>query len=42
MSGRLAAGNKVAIVGYAQSPIERHAEQLSRCAGRGHGAPRHS
>ncbi|MGA7419151.1 MAG: thiolase family protein [Acidimicrobiales bacterium] len=26
MSGRLAAGNKVAIVGCAQSPIERHAE----------------
>jgi acetyl-CoA acetyltransferase len=25
MTGRLAAGNKVAVVGYAQSPIERHA-----------------
>jgi len=27
MSRRLAASNKVAIVGYAQSPIERHAQQ---------------
>lgn len=42
MSGRLAAGNKVAIVGYAQSPIERHAEQSLGVLAVDARPPRHS
>ena len=29
MSGRMASSNRVAIVGYAQSPVQRHADRRS-------------
>ena len=38
VSGRMEASNQVAIVGYAQSPVERHADQTSRRPDRGDGA----
>ena len=41
MTGRFTASKQVAIVGYAQSRIERHAAAVAGRARRGHGSARH-